>query len=208
MRQLGANPSMAGGTALTKGSTTLLGPMACVELLQGQYKYHVHFGRKVSQEVLEKLQSSADKDVEFERDKSESSETDSPRKRKRFQNDDEDETVPSKVCKFSADPTPSLATRASTRLANSKTTKLLSEPSTSKQTDAPKQSSLDAFFTNGGSKVSSERGEWSCCWKEERTMLILQYGASVYSSKLACFDLDGTLIVTASGKKYVASVSM
>lgn len=39
-------------------------------------------------------------------------------------------------------------------------------------------------------------------WREEETLLILQYGPPSHSSKVAAFDLDNTIIETASGRKF------
>ncbi len=199
VKQLGANSSMAGGTLLAKSSSTLIGPMACLELLEGQYKYHVHFGKKLSQDVLEKLQSTGDNDIDSDKEYSKSPEIVSPRKRKHSHNDNEEDISPSKKHKLSEAITPPLDTRSSARLASKRNKVLPSKASGSKETEVVKQSSLDKFFT--GASKANDNTELSICWEEVDTMLILQYGEPVYSSKLACFDLDGTLIVTASGKR-------
>ena len=47
IKQLGSNPSRVATKVLQKGDTYILGPMGWLELLEGQYRYHVHFGAKV-----------------------------------------------------------------------------------------------------------------------------------------------------------------
>ena len=225
VRQLGANPSVAAGTSLSKSSTILLGPMASIELLEGKYKYHIHFGKKIPQDALEKLQSSNDdRDVDLGREKS-PNESDlsssTSRKRAHSQSINGEDTTSSKKLKVSKPTKPPLATRTSTRTStrlaskatSEKSKELLASKATSENTssvtvmneessiDKPKQSSLDAFFSGGS--TSSGSVEMSCSWEEVDTMLILQYGNAVHCSKLACFDLDGTLIQTASGKRLV-----
>ncbi len=219
VRQVGANPSVAAGTSLRKSNTILLGPMASIELLEGKYKYHIHFGKRVPQEALEKNQSSDNRDVDSGREKKSPDDSDllsSTSRKRRHSQDIEEEATSSKKLKVSKPAKPPLGTRTSTRLA-SKT--VSEELSTSKATseksnkssivneessiDKHKQSSLDAFFSGGSTSVGGPGVEMDCSWKEVDTMLILQYGDAVHSSKLACFDLDGTLIETASGKRLV-----
>ena len=57
VKQLGDNPFIAASTVLKKGDTHLLGPMAILELLEGQYNYRVHFSEEVHQELLAELES-------------------------------------------------------------------------------------------------------------------------------------------------------
>ncbi len=221
MRQVGANPSVAAGTSLRKSNTILLGPMASIELLEGKYKYHIHFGKRVPQEALEKNQSSDNKDVDSGREKKSPDDSDllsSTSRKRRHSQGIEEEATSSKKLKVSKPAKPPLATRTSTRLASKTVSEKLQDLCTSKATsekpnkssivneessiDKHKQSSLDAFFS-GSASIGGPGVEMNCSWKEVDTMLILQYGDAVHSSKLACFDLDGTLIETASGKKLV-----
>lgn len=47
IKQLGVHPSRVATKVLQKGDTYILGPMGWFELLEGHYKYHVHFGAEV-----------------------------------------------------------------------------------------------------------------------------------------------------------------
>ena len=60
MSQLGLNPSKIGDQLLSKGGTYMLGPGGCFQLVQGYYKYHIHFGKRVPKNVLEELQKESD----------------------------------------------------------------------------------------------------------------------------------------------------
>jgi bifunctional polynucleotide phosphatase/kinase len=44
IKQLGVHPSRVATKVLQRGETYTLGPMGWLELLEGHYKYHVHFG--------------------------------------------------------------------------------------------------------------------------------------------------------------------
>ena len=109
---------------------------------------------------------------------------DSGRKRKRSDGV-EDETVHPKQAKINSDPKESLHA--------------IETPTFSSTRAKPQQKSLDMFY-KGKDSTTSEKFETK--WKEVDTLLVFQYGPISTSSKIAAFDLDSTLITTASGKKF------
>lgn len=129
VKQLGNQPSRVAAKVLQKGDTFVLGEKDWLELIQGNYRYHVYFG--VSNAESEK-----------------------PPPQKKV-----------KMCEGASKPT---------------------------------QRSLSSFGFSG--KVSE--AEFSSVWQEHDTLLIFQNGPPVCSNKIASFDLDNTIIQTASGKRF------
>lgn len=65
IKQLGFHPSRVATKVLQRGDTYILGPMGWFELVDGHYKYHVHFGAK-----LPHAKSGVESDPEMKCDKS------------------------------------------------------------------------------------------------------------------------------------------
>ena len=68
----------------------------------------------------------------------------------------------------------------------------------------PRQASLDCFVSSESSNQVSDLLDSSHNpqWEELDTLLIMRYGGVNHSTKIACFDLDSTLIETVSGRKF------
>lgn len=128
---------------LYKNDTFLLGPMGWFELLEGQYRYHVHFGEKISKSSDQFLESNEANNLECDKG---------------------DIEPPSKRIKI----------------------------------DSAVQKKIQSFLRQDATST----GQLLPFWKEKDNLLILQYGSAVYSNKIASFDVDNTLIETASGKKF------
>ena len=196
MKQRGANPSKVAGKMLTKDQSSILGQMGKFELVPGKYKYHVHFGQRVSESVLSDLKQGADDcsscncdavvDQELNGIKPELC-----RKRERDLNDTKDcledgeemflKDSPKKKAKLdTSNPVPS-----------------------STVTSEPQQMSLTAFMKHRSSDISDiSTKSLEPQWEEKGSLLIMSFGDPVTSCKIAGYDLDGTLIETASGRKF------
>lgn len=208
VKQLGANPSKAAGTILRRDETLLLGPMAGFELLEDQYKYHVHFSKRVPKELLAKLESTQDEEMEGKKnsEKSPSHQDEdscdgagspvdaSSRKRKHSPHDEELESNPSKKLKTEAITSDSPIEKVSVKRSSNGGGRGTRHSTRQKS----KQASLDSFF---GKSEESKRDKMVCQWKEVGTMMVMRCGEPAPSEKLACFDLDHTLIAPASGRK-------
>lgn len=196
MKQLGTNPSKVAGKLLSRNETYLLGSGGSFELLDGCYKYHVHFGQRVPESVLKKLQEEADQNT---------------------LGDDECEPLPVSE----SEPSPLECTPPPKKVKLATTTDGVDGgldecvEATARTSEVPvklkqhEQSSLDAFFkatsTSVGPPPSNDpilQGKLENKWKEIETLMIFQYGPSIHSTKVAGFDLDSTLVETASGKRF------
>ena len=77
----------------------------------------------------------------------------------------------------------------------------------------PQQTSLTTFYKPKSSSSDDDTGSSASAkpmtpqWEEKGSMLILRFGEPVASAKIASYDLDGTLIETASGRKFATSAS-
>ena len=130
MKQLGYHPSRVASKVLQKGDTFVLGQMGWIELIQGNYRYHVYFSAKGQEEIIE-----------------------NPPSEKKMKTND--------------------------------------------GTAKPIQRCLSSFgFSH------KEVNDATFSWREYNSLLVFQNGPSVYSNKIASFDLDNTVIQTASGKKF------
>ena len=224
VKQLGANSSTAAGTLLKKGDTHLLGPMASLELLEGQYKYHVHFSKRVPEELLAKLESAQEDEEEEVRTKIEHKLSPSPtdgdmdtrnnpepplnvsRKRRHTPNGSSagpgEEIKHSPVKKPKTDDLSSNSTDTTPQSTSESPTKEVAKRQTATRSSTrqkSKQASLDSFFA--GQSEDKKSDKMVCHWKEVETMMIMKCGDTPPSEKLACFDLDHTLIAPASGRK-------
>ena len=65
----------------------------------------------------------------------------------------------------------------------------------------PAQKTLRSFISDSASS-SAHNQDFTSSWKEVDTLIVFQYGSPVSSTKVASFDLDNTIIETASGKKF------
>ena len=221
VKQLGANSSTAAGTLLKKGDTHLLGPMASLELLEGQYKYHVHFSKRVPEELLAKLESAQEDEEEEVRTKIQHKLSPSPtdgdmdthdnpesslnvsRKRRHTPNGSPagEEIKHSPVKKPKTDDLSSNSTDT-TQTTSESPSKEVAKRQTATRSSArqkSKQASLDSFFA--GQSEDKKSDKMVCHWKEVETMMIMNCGDTPPSEKMACFDLDHTLIAPASGRK-------
>ena len=198
VKQLGTNPSNVARKFLSKNETYLLGPGGSFELLEGCYKYHVHFGQRVPESVLKKLQEEADHEDLGVDDKCEPLE---------------------RLCTSESNPSPLECTPPPKKAKLDATDGVdggldeCTEVATARISEAPikrkqqEQKSLDVFFK--GKSTGSPPSSGPTCqekleskWKEIETLMIFQYGPSTHSSKVAGFDLDATLVETASGKRF------
>lgn len=181
IKQQGANPSKVVGHILKKGESYVLGPGGSFELLEGLYKYHVHFGQRVPEGLLIEFETA----VEDESKESNAGEQEvAPLSRKRSQSSLNDEQVSksSSVKKAKLDiPTASVSEAPLTEAM-------------------PVQKSLDAFY--GGKDTNTTPRDLKGKWRDVGSMMVFQYGPPNHTSKIAAFDLDTTLIETASGKKF------
>ena len=196
VEQLGSTPGKVAGKSLEKGESVLLGPMGCLELLDGKHKYHVHFGKRVPKDVLQQLQEDADNTSEEEESAvSVKGDSEVVQKRKRVRgNKDNEEVVLSKKPRVEVEPGPSSVSTRRTRSIKPVTTELPQSKS--------KQGSLDKFLPPQSTTTNDASGSFTHEWKEVGdTLLVLQYGPQLHSRKVASFDLDGTLIDTASGRR-------
>ena len=200
VRQLGINPSRIGDQLLSKGDTYMLGPGGCFQLVQGCYKYHIYFGKRVPENVLEELQKNGDETdmkegtfqptdnvaaLRYLAGDEEGSE------RKRGVSNDAESNSPKRV---KLDTTPVHADRS-----------VLTSPSKSDHPGRSQQKSLDAFFkakSDSGADAARVTNQLEMQWQEVDTLLVFQHGPPVHTPKIAAFDLDGTLIETASGKRF------
>ena len=177
--------------------------MGRLELLPDKYKYHVHFGQRVPESVLKELKQGSE---ELACDGSGDAGDDITsskvcRKRKRDSgdrdgplDDDEDDDRLLKV-------TPP----KKSKLDNSNTATLRSNDSSK-----PQQTSLTTFYkpkSSTSNDVDANVAPLEPKWEEKGSLLILRFGEPIHSSKIASYDLDGTLIETASGRKFATSAS-
>ena len=210
IKQLGANSSSVAGKQLARNESSILGQMGKFELVPDKYKYHVHFGQRVPETVLEKLRQDADdhnsiSDSEgiAEGGPSNCSLHGSGKKRTRDGNDVLENRI---MCDGDQEIAPPAKKSR------------LDQPKAQVHQDSnggvskPQQMSLTAFYKP---KLSSSNDSDSGAsaklmtpqWEEKGSMLIMRFGEPVASSKVASYDLDGTLIETASGRKFATSAS-
>ena len=201
LKQLGSKSSQVGDQLLSEGDTYTLGPGGCFQLIAGCYKYHVHFGKKVSESVLKDLQEESEETNERqgslqESDKVSALECNSisgkGHKRKRS----EDNLT---VC--STDPK---QVKLDSPCAVTNETSLKAQASG--HPAKSQQKSLDRFFKakpKSGTGSLPSTSQFDSKWKEGiDTLLVFQYGPPTHSAKIAAFDVDGTLVETASGKRF------
>lgn len=161
VRHLGYHSSSVATKILQKGDTYVLGPMGWLELIQGHFRYHVHFGEEMPLHGTENIEAL----------KNESDTTGHVNQGQNHSDDSECCDQPPRK-KLKADSTSIQKTLHS--------------------------------FVNKDSESSSEvcKLDLSPTWREVDTLLVLQYGPSISCSKVASFDLDNTIIETASGRKF------
>lgn len=156
IKHLGFHPSRVANKILNKGDNFVLGPMGWLELCEGKFKYHVHFGERLSdnESVDPDLQSQElnCQDTEFE---------DKPPAKKMKTCTVDSQSIQKTLCSFV-----------------------------------------------GKDPVSSSSGSYKeASWREHDTLLIFEYRTSINTSKIAAFDLDNTIIETASGRKFATGPS-
>ena len=70
IKHLGFHPSQVATKVLQRGDTFLLGPMGWFEVLEGNFKYHVHFGKRMSESEMKRNQQVSefisDKKLDYE----------------------------------------------------------------------------------------------------------------------------------------------
>lgn len=204
IKQLGANPSRVAGRELSKNESTILGPMGRFQLVQGKYTYNVHFGQRVPESVLQELRKGADDvngskvDISDKEDLCDDRLEVRTKKRKRDSSvrggsleDDNDD-----------DPISKGSPQKKSKLDNS-------DPMASaSKSSKPHQTSLTAFLKQGSSTDSDATAKpMEPCWEEKGSLLILRFGESPNSDKIASYDLDSTIIETASGRKFAQNWS-
>ena len=163
IKHLGFHPSRAANKVLRKGDTYILGPMGWLELLEGDHRYHVHFGKKVSGVRSSEVDFPGDSTNDTKEDEEKNSESENQPPQKKVKIDQED----------------------------------------SKSI----QQTLHSFVEGPGSSSSLPKLDLTPTWRENGTLLIMQYGPAVNSAKVASFDLDNTIIETSSGKKFATESS-
>ena len=182
VKQLGANLSRVGGKELAKNQSSVLGPMGVFELVPEKYRYHVHFGERVPESVLEELKQGADSNSVDE---------------------DEDIPVDKEGLKRKRNSSQRDGPVESEKLPSPKRSK--SNKTASSEASRPQQTSLTAFYKHTSSEEDAKPLEPK--WEEKGSLLILNFGEPINSHKIASYDLDGTLIETASGRKFATSAS-
>ena len=200
IKQLGVHPSRVASKELTKNESSILGQMGKFELVPDKYKYHIHFAQRVPKSVMMEIKQGADEQASDSGDSDEddvlsSNHLTSGKKRKRdLDNQDhlQEVTPPKKKSKLDK---PKAALQGSDACAAK-----------------PQQTSLTAFYkpksTNSEDiDTSTSAKPMVPQWDEKGSMLILRFGQPISSNKTASYDLDGTLIETASGRKFATSSS-
>lgn len=259
VKQLGCNHANVGGKVLSKNESQLLGAMGTLELVEGSYKYHVHFGKRVPKDILLKLQedieNTSDEEIVLGKGsidgkgsspveptsglavytpeaavsltvskKKECLEqvsffsctdqagsageavhhdgdtlSDGRLSRKREHECDAKDLSTSKRAKiYNKMEEPSISTM------NHSSDDAIRVETVSASLPEAKQRSLDKFLLKGKSttlETSSPGGSLCQEWLEVESVLVLRHGSQVHSRKVAGFDLDGTLIETASGRR-------
>ena len=206
IKQLGANSSRVAAKELARNESSILGQMGKFELLPDKYKYHIHFGQRVPESVLAQLKQDADdhtsdKEDIIEDNSSSSSLLERGKKQKRDRNE-----TPEDNCDDVQEITPPIK---KSKLDKPKATV---HQGSNTVVSKPQQTSLTAFYkpkSSGSDDIapSTSAQPMTLQWEEKGSMLVLRFGESVSSSKIASYDLDGTLIETASGRKFAISSS-
>ena len=175
--------------------------MGTFELVPDKYKYHVHFGQCVPESVLNKLKEGADdsaprSDGDLDEEGLINTELGVCRKRERESNDGEDHSDEG------GELLPKVSPSKKAKLDTSNPV-----PSTS-VTSKPQQTSLAAFLKQKSSG-NYEAGvkPMESHWEEKGSLLIMRFGNPLPSPKIASYDLDGTLIETASGRKFAKDLN-
>ena len=201
LKQLGSKPSKVGDQLLSEGDTYTLGPGGCFQLVADCYKYHVHFGKKVSESVLKDLWKESKETDDRQSSLQESDEvsalecnSSSGKGHKRKLSEDRDKLCSSDPKQVKLDSPCAATDEASLKVQTS------AHPAKSQQ------KSLDRFFKakpKSGTGNTPQVSQFDTNWKEDiDTLLVFQYGPPTHSAKIAAFDVDGTLIETASGKRF------
>ena len=217
IKHLGANSSRVAGRELPRNESRFLGQMGKFELVPDKYKYHVHFGQRVPESILEKMKQGADDHnalsdsedvVEDHPSNSRFLESGESKKRKRDRSDTPETT--SRIMHDGGQDIPVTPPTKKSKLDNPKTAVHKGSDS---GVSKPQQTSLTTFYKPKSSSSDDDTGSSASTkpmtpqWEEKGSMLILRFGEPVASAKIASYDLDGTLIETASGRKFATSAS-
>ena len=195
------------GKELARNESSILGQMGKFELLPDKYKYHVHFGQRVPESVLAQLKQGADehmsgKEDTIDDDISSGSLLESGKKRERDRS-----RTPGNSCDGVQEITPP------TKKSKLDKPKAAVHQGSNASVSKPQQTSLMAFYKPKPSSGSDDIDPGISAkpmmpqWEEKGSMLVLRFGEPGSSSKIASYDLDGTLIETASGRKFATSSS-
>ena len=173
VKQLGANASTAGGKVLKQNESYTVGPGACLELVEGYYKYFVFFGHPV--------QSAEESTNDI----------------------NQLEMLGSPV----KEPTEMKASPGPKSTDKQVIIKNVKDSSSSGHGQAV-QKRLSSYFGIKESTTKKKTSGFTFTWERAGSILIGNTSGQVKgSSKMAGFDIDGTIITTKSGRKFPVDIN-
>ncbi|XP_041455017.1 bifunctional polynucleotide phosphatase/kinase-like [Lytechinus variegatus] len=224
VKQLGPNAACYQGEELQKGATVKLSNGDCFELLKGKFEYSVHFSNTETStpststssgslsrpepkakgneedgfdQEREQVKSSKKRPLDSDSDDGDSEQDEKPEvKKSKTETKPPGDDIDQKLA--------ALQRKAELAEQKRKDKKLNSTP----QIDGggEKSSSGNADISGRGSTTAPAAGSGKPStveeWKEEGKLLVYKSVGVKAGSKIVCFDMDGTLITTSSGKVF------
>lgn len=209
--QIGTNPTSVSGTSLKKGECGLLKEGEALCVVNGLYPYSLQFRKttaKTSSSRTKELKDQATDGSEKQAASAKKTITDffdSPKRGKKRPHVNEDQLVPTakqSAMDINSSPKKEDGEEEEEDKTSEKLSQLKAFASESHQASC-KAAERAKKTTNSSSSEASLGKPWpKDSWDEEGTLMVFNKSGVKASSKIAGFDIDGTIITTKSGKVF------